>query len=66
MKWYETKRPGGETFWWTQRDKAGNCFEIRFLRFKEKFRLYVDEMPVIRLFDSLPEAQAAVKEMEVL
>ena len=29
LKWYENVNTGtGKRFWWTQRDKFGNCFEI--------------------------------------
>ena len=29
LKWYENVNAGtGKRFWWTQRDKLGNCFEI--------------------------------------
>lgn len=61
MKWYEYRDiKTGELTWWTQRDRNGNCFEIRRLLISKKFRLFVNEIAK-QDFCSLDDAQAAAK-----
>lgn len=57
MKWYEYRNPyTGETRWWTQRDKNGNCFEIRKAQASNQLRLFVNET-YKSTHDTLIEAQ---------
>lgn len=64
INWYESKDPDGKSYWWTQRDKNGNCFEIRQLFLSKRFRLFVNE--IIRSdHDSLIDAQRAVRDFWV-
>lgn len=61
MKWYEYRdRKTGELVWWTQRDKLGNCFEIRELLFSRRLRLFVNEVAK-KDYDALIEAQRAAR-----
>lgn len=64
MKWYETIRPGGDRFWWTQRDKRGVCFTIKRMELSRKFRLLVNNsMENSMVFNSLQEAMNAAQKM---
>lgn len=59
MKWYENRNPfTGETRWWTQRDKEGNCFEIRKAPGSNRLRLFVNDFEKSS-HDTLIEAQRA-------
>ena len=62
IKWYESRETeGGAVYWWTQRDKNGNCYEIRRMSVLNQFRLFVNE---IKRSDhnSLADAQRAARD----
>lgn len=62
MKWYEYwSVKSKERVWWTQRDSAGNCFEIRCSG-AEKLRLFMNETFKGR-FSTLIEAQNAAQHL---
>lgn len=61
LKWYENRNPQtGEHFWWTQRDKDGNCFEIQELPISKRLRLLVNDQKRSD-YDTLSEAQNAAR-----
>lgn len=64
MKLYETYDcKTKKKYWWTQRDKNNNCFEIRKLD-NGKFLLLINEIGT-ETFDTLIEAEQKIKEMWV-
>lgn len=64
MKFYEVRNPyTGEHRWWTQRDKSGNCFEIKKLQQSNRFRLYVNDF-VESDYETLIQAQEAAYKRE--
>lgn len=65
MKWYNSRdTENGNIYWWTQRDKNGNCFEIRQLFLSKRFRLFVNEIKSSD-HDSLNDAQKAARDLWV-
>ncbi len=61
MKLYETfDYRTKQNYWWTQRDKNSNCFEIR--QSGGKFVLLVNEIKH-SIFNSLIDAEAKTEEM---
>lgn len=64
MKLYETyDYRTKKKYWWTQRDKNNNCFEIRKLD-SGKFLLLINEVETEQ-FDTFNEAERKIKEMWV-
>lgn len=62
MKLYETyDYRTKKKYWWTQRDKNNNCFEIRQLDTGD-FLLLVNEKG-FETFDTFSEAERKIKEM---
>lgn len=60
IKWYEYYDfKTCERVWYTQRDKNGNCFEIRKLQIPACFRLFINDS-VKKDYDTLAEAQQVV------
>jgi hypothetical protein len=57
---YETKK----RYWWTQRDKNTNCFEIRQCDTTKKWLLFVNEI-LTKKFDTFNEAEREIKKMWV-
>ena len=51
-----------ETYWWTQRDRNTNCYEIRKLSISKKFCLYINEIAKEE-FDTFNEAERRIKEL---
>ena len=65
MKLYETYDPREKKkYWWTQRDKNSNCFEIRKTEFPKKFCLLINEIET-EYFDTFNEAETKIKELWV-
>lgn len=65
MKLYETYDiREKKKYWWTQRDKNNNCFEIRQTDFPKKFCLLKNEIE-IEYFNNFNEAEARIKELYV-
>ena len=56
---YRTKR----NYWWTQRDKGTNCYEIRKTD-TDKFLLLINDIKN-ETFDTLIEAERKIKELWV-
>ena len=64
MKLYETyDYKTKKKYWWTQRDKKNNCFEIRKLD-NSKFILLINEIET-ETFNTFNEAEQKIKEMWV-
>ena len=62
LKWYENVNAGtGKRFWWTQRDKLGNCFEI-YGTTEKKFVLFVNGAANSE-YGALTDAQKAATHM---
>lgn len=63
MKLYETyDYRTKKKYWWTQRDKNNNCYEIRQLDISKKYRLLVNEIEM----ETIDTFNDAVKKVEVL
>ena len=64
MKLYETyDYRTKKKYWWTQRDKNTNCFEIRQME-NGKVRLFINETEH-EDYDTLIDAERVIKEMWV-
>lgn len=66
MKLYETYDiHTHKIYWWTQRDKNNNCYEIRQASNKfmtKKFLLYINEH-YNKAFETFAEAENKIKEL---
>lgn len=65
IKWYNSRdAENGTIYWWTQRDRNGNSFEIRQRLLSKRFRLFANEIKRSD-HDSLIEAQRAARDLWV-
>jgi len=63
MKLYETyDYKTKKCFWWTQRDKNTNCYEIRQEENSKKFCLLINDIRT-EIFDTFTEAEKKIKEL---
>lgn len=64
MKWYETVKPGGVRYWWTQRDKRGVCYTVKYMELSRKFKLLInDSLENSMIFNTLSEAMTAASKL---
>lgn len=54
---------GRESYWWTQRNEAGYCFEIR-KRTDGRFAVIIVDVGIYAVVDNFRAAEMALKEIE--
>ena len=54
---------GRDSYWWTQRNEAGYCFEIR-KRMDGRFNVIVVDVGILAIVDSFSKAETALHEAE--